>query len=169
MRPSSESMSVAARMAPINSTSFELARVLGQPAGPSALLADAGQAHRAALLAAEAGAGDAPVAQPGGIAVDRAAVPAVGAGDLDGQLVAGEVAERRAGGRQGHLLSNGMPFGPRQLPARGGVRACEDAVHGAGYAGASRNGHPERSEDSGPRTRPASSGRSAGGSRLRPP
>src|SRR5829696_5594102 len=54
IRPSKESRRVVARMAPANSTLLELARMLGQPAGPAALLADAGQAHRAALLAAEA-------------------------------------------------------------------------------------------------------------------
>src|SRR5262245_36588472 len=76
--------------------------MLGQLAGPATLLADAGQAHRSALLAAKTGAGDAPVAQAGGSAVDRPAVAAVGAGDLDGKLVAGEVAEGRAGSGHGH-------------------------------------------------------------------
>src|SRR5262245_35079424 len=62
---------------------LELARTFGQPAGPAPLLADAGQADGAALLAPEARAGDAPVAQAGGAAVDRLAMPAVGTGDLD--------------------------------------------------------------------------------------
>src|SRR4030095_12724440 len=94
------------------------ARKLFQAAGPAALLADAGQAHRPALLAAEAGAGDAPVAQSGCIAVDRPTVPAVGAGDLDGELVAGEVAEGRAGRGQCHLPLSGMPIGrPQSHPS----------------------------------------------------
>src|SRR5215213_8282397 len=114
IRPSRESSRVVARMAPSHSTLLHLARKLGQAAGPAALLADAGQADRPALLAAEASAGDAPVTQSGCIAVDRPAVPAVGAGDLDGKLVAGEVAEGRAGGGQGHFSLGGMPAGPRQ-------------------------------------------------------
>jgi len=91
--------------------------MLGEPGRPARLLADGRQSDRAALLAAEPGAGDLPVAQPGLVAIDRPAVPTVGTSDLDGKLVSREVAEGRAGVASAICNLRGMPVGRWQQQA----------------------------------------------------
>ena len=80
----------------------QLARMIGKPTGPAALLADRRQSYRAALLAAESRARDLAVAQPGRCCVDGSSMAAVAAGHLDLEVIARQVAKRREGRRQGH-------------------------------------------------------------------
>jgi hypothetical protein len=88
--------------ATVTSRSAELARAVGKPIRPAALFADRRQSHRAALLAAKSRAGNLTVAEPGRRRVDGSAMPALGAGHLDFQVITRQIAERGAGGRQRH-------------------------------------------------------------------
>jgi hypothetical protein len=71
-------------------------------------LADGRKADRSALFAAEARAGDPTGAQPGRGAVEHAAVAAIGARHLDGEAVAGEVAEGEQRSAYGQAPSRGV-------------------------------------------------------------